>query len=131
MAIISQVTARPVFGQNPAGYVELVPNNDGNLAFISGSTLTKVFEFLYTDLTFVTDDIPATQANFLTLVKTYLDATYMPTVFTDATKTYDSRYVITNVRLDYDTVGTTNNRGMWTERVWKYFTTVQILVNVD
>lgn len=131
MALTSQITAKPVFGANPAGYTALTPNNNGELAYISGTTFTGVFEFLYTDLTFVTDDIPATQANFLTLVKTYLDGTYMPSVFTDATVNYDARYTITNIRLDFETVGTTTNRGIWTERVWKYFVTVNIQVNVD
>lgn len=131
MALTSQISAKPVFGAAPAGYVDLIPNNDGELAFISGSTLTGVFEFLVTDLTYVTDDIPATQDNFLALVKSYMDNTYMPSVFTDATKSYDARYIITNIRLDFDTVGTTSNRGIWVERVWKYFTTIKILVNVD
>lgn len=131
MALTSQITAKPVFGANPAGYTELVPNNDGELAFILGGPLSKTVEILYTDLTFVTDDIPATQDNFLALVKTYLDATYMPSVFTDVAVTYDARYVITNIRLDFDTVGTTSNRGIWTERVWKFFATVQIYVNVN
>lgn len=131
MALTSQITARPVFGTNPAGFVAQTPNNGGELAFIAGSTLSGIFEFNYTDLTFVTDDIPATQANFLTLVKTYLDSTYMPSVFTDAAVTYDAVYTITNVRLDFETVGTTSNRGIWTERVWKFYVTVKITVNVD
>lgn len=131
MPITSQITAKPIFGQNPAGYVELIPNNDGELNFISGSTLTGVFDFRYTDLTFVTDDIPATQANFLTLVKNYLDFGYMPTVFTDPAKTYDARYTITNIRLDFETTGTTTNRGIWTEREYYYYVTVRIDVNVN
>jgi hypothetical protein len=129
--ITSQITAKPVFGSNPIGYTALTPNNNGETAFIAGSTLTGVFEFLESALTFVTDDIPATQANFLTLVKTYLDGTYMPSVFTDPAVAYDARYTITNIRLDFETVGTTSNRGIWVERVWKYFATINIQVNVD
>lgn len=131
MALTSQITGKPVFGANPIGYTALTPNNNGELAYISGTTLTGIFEFDYTDLTFVTDDIPATQANFLTLVKTYLDSTYMPSVFTDSAVNYDARYTITNIRLDFETVGTTTNRGIWTERLWKYYATVNIQVNVD
>lgn len=131
MAISSMITASPVFGSNPPGYVVLVPNNSGELAYIRGTTLTGVFDFLYTDLTFVTDDIPATQANFLTLVKTYLDTIYMPSVFTDVAVAYDARYKITNIRLDFETVGTTTGRTMWTERIYKFYATVQIAVNIN
>lgn len=129
--ITSQITMKPVVGQNPIGYTELTPNNSGDTAFISGGMLSRVVEILYTDLTFVTDDIPATQANFLAEVKDYLDNTYMPSVFTDVAVSYDARYVITNIRLDFETVGTTSNRGIWTERIWKYYATVNILVNIN
>lgn len=129
--ITSQITAKPVFGSNPIGYTVLTPNNSGELAYIQGAMLSQTVEILYTDLTFVTDDIPATQANFLTLVQDYLDNTYMPTVFTDPAVSYDARYTITNIRLDFETVGTTANRGIWTERIYKYYATVLIQVNVD
>lgn len=131
MSLTSMITAAPVFGSNPIGYVALIPNNSGDTAYIQGTTFTGVFEFLYTDLTFVTDDIPATQANFLTLVKTYLDTIYMPSVFTDPAVAYDARYKVTNIRLDFETVGTTTGRTMWTERIYKFYATVQIAVNVD
>lgn len=129
--ITSQITAKSVFGSNPIGYTALTPNNSGETAFIQGAMLSQVVEVLYTDLTFVTDDIPATQDNFLTEVKTYLDTVYMPSVFTDSAVNYDARYIITNIRLDFETVGTTTNRGIWTERVWKYYANVTIQVNVD
>jgi len=129
--ITSQITAKPVFGQNPAGFVPLVPNNNGELGFIAGQTLTGVVKFDYADLTFVTDDIPATQDNFLTLVKSYFDVTYLPSVLTDATANYEVEIIVKNVRLDFETVGTTADRSIWTEREYKYFVSFTLKINVN
>lgn len=129
--ITSQITAKPVFGANPIGFTPIVPNNNGETAFITGSNLTGIVSFDYGDLTFVTDDIPATQDNFLTLVKNYFDVTYLPSVLTDATANYDVEITIRNIRLDFETVGTTADRGIWTERNYKYYVTYNLKINVN
>lgn len=123
MAIISQITARPVFGFNPIGYTPLQP---ATTAYIHSNVMN--IEIDYADLTFVPADIPATQANFLDLVQDYFDTTYLPTVFTDATKTYTADIVINSIRLDF-TTGVTD-RGIWTERTYKYFVGVTVAVAV-
>jgi len=131
MPISSKITARSVFGSNPAGWTELVPNNDGATEYTQGSMQTGVIDILVSALVFVTDDIPATKDAFLALVKTYMDVTYMPSVFTDATKTYDARYYVNNIVYTFDTVGTTTDRSMWTERIYKFAVTLKYAVNID
>lgn len=131
MAITSQITARPIFGSNPAGFVPLTPNNNGGDAFILTNRTELLFD--YSALTFVLNDVPATQDNFLDLVKDELDNVYMPSVFTDATKSYVAEYVINAVKLDYFPVtgSTTADRSIWTERQYKYIVNVTIKVNIN
>lgn len=131
MSITSQITGFPVFGSNPSGFVPLIPNNNGGNAFILTNRVDITID--YSALTFVLNDIPATKDNFLSAVKDVLDTDYMPTVFTDATKNYDAEYVVNSVRLDFEAVTgtTTNDRSIWTQRVYKYFINVTIKVNVN
>jgi hypothetical protein len=131
MAITSKISAKPVFGSNPAGWTPLVPNNDGELAYISGSTLTGVFDFLESSVSYTPNDIPATQEDFLLQVQTYLDGTYMPSVFTDATKDYDARYTITNIQFVFENTNGESGSSIWSERTWIYKTTIKIEVNIN
>jgi hypothetical protein len=124
--ITSQITARAVFGQNPIGFVPLVPLNNGYLQF--NQTVTLKIEVPYSALTFVANDIPATQANFLTLVQDEITDNYLPSVFSDATKTYDSEIQVNAVRLDFKTSVT--DRGIWTSRTYVYFVDLTVLTNV-
>jgi len=131
MALTSQVTGLPIFSQNPAGFTPLVPNNNGGNAFILTNKTDLIFD--YTDLTFTLNDIPATQASFLAMVKAELDTVYMPSVFTDATKSYVAEYVVNAVKLDFTGVvgSTTADRSIWTERAYKWFVNVTVKVNVN
>lgn len=126
MALTSQITAQPIFGSNPAGFVPLTPNNGGATDY--AITQAKDLSFDYVDLTFGAN-IPATKDNFLVMVKDYLDTTYMPSVFTDTAKNYDAVYTVTAVRLDFETVS--GDRSIWTERSYKWYVKVIIQVNVN
>ena len=123
MAITSQITARPVFGSNPIGYTPLPTSTT---AYIHSNVMN--IEIDYVDLTFIPVDIPATQANFLDLVQDYFDTTYLPTVFTDVTKSYTVDITINSIRLDFTTG--VSDRGVWTERTYKYFVGVTVAVAV-
>lgn len=129
--IVSQITMLPIVGSNPAGFTNLVPNNNGGNAFILTNRTDLTFD--YSALTFVLNDIPATQANFLAMVKAELDTVYLPSVFTDATKTYNAEYVVNAVRLDFFGVtgSTTTDRSIWTEREYKWLVNVTVKVNVN
>jgi hypothetical protein len=131
MAITSQVTGQPIFGSNPAGFTPLVPNNNGGNQYILTNRTDLTFD--YSDLTFTLNDIPATQASFLAMVKDELDTVYLPSVFTDATKTYTAEYVVNAVRLDFFGVtgSTTSDRSIWTEREYKWLVNVTVKVNVN
>lgn len=131
MALTSQVSGLPIFGSNPIGFSPLVPNNNGGNAFILTNKTDLIFD--YTALTFTLNDIPATQASFLAMVKAELDTVYMPSVFTDATKSYVAEYVVNAVRLDFTGVvgSTTADRSIWTERAYKWFVNVTVKVNVN
>jgi hypothetical protein len=104
----SIITGRNVFGANPIGFVPLVPLNNGYLQFIGQSPIK--LELPYSSLTFVLNDIPATQADFLAEVKSELDTNYFPSVFTDATKTYNVEISVNSVKLDFKTQ--TSDRGI-------------------
>lgn len=131
MALTSQATGLPIFGSNPVGFTPLVPNNNGGNAFILTNKTDLIFD--YTDLTFTLNDIPATQASFLAMVKAELDTVYMPSVFTDATKSYVAEYIVNAVKLDFTGVvgSTTVDRGIWVERAYKWFVNVTVKVNVN
>lgn len=121
--ITSQITGRPLFGQDPAGYTPLTPNP---VKYVI--TQSKRVEFDYTDLTFGVN-IPATKDNFLAMVKTELDTNYSPLVFTDSLVNYDIRYEVVGVRLDFEVAGT--DRSIWSQRTWKWYVDVVIKVNVN
>lgn len=124
--ITSQITGRAIFNSNPIGFTPLVPLNNGYLQF--NQTVTINIELPYSSSMFVLNDIPATQANFLAAVKTEIDTNYLPSVFTDATKNYEVEIQVQSVRLDFTTA--TSDRGIWTERTYKYFVGLTILTNV-
>lgn len=123
MALTSQITARPVLGQDPAGFTPLVQNFP--LKNIASTNYT--LEFNYTALTFGAN-IPATQANFLTMVKTELDTVIVPTIFTDPAVNYVAEYVINEIKLDFAPF--TGDRSIWTQRTWKWLVKVQIKVSL-
>jgi len=126
MAITSQITGRPIFGSDPAGFTALVPNNNGYTEFIHSAVINLTFD--YTDLTFGVN-IPATKTAFLAMVKTEVDTNYLPSVFTDATKSYVAEIVVSNVKLDFTTVS--GDRTIWTERTYEWYVQVTVKVNVD
>lgn len=126
--ITSQITGIRIFGQNPAGFTPLVPQNNGGNGYFA--TLTKEVQFDYVDLTFDAQ-IPTTKENFLTMVKTYMDTTYLPTVFTDATVDYDVEISVNAVKLDFEpTLPGVTDRSIWTERSWYWYVSVTMKVNV-
>ena len=102
--ITSQITGKPIFGTNPAGFTPLIPNNNGYLTFIGSRIIDKTFP--YSTLTFVTNDIPQTQLHFLQMIKTEMDTNYLPSVLTDSTKNYEVEIIVNNVR----TTPTTDRR---------------------
>lgn len=123
MALTSQITMRPVVGSDPAGFTPLVQTFP--LKNIVSSNYELVFD--YGDLTFGAN-IPATQDNFLQMIKNELDTVIVPTIFTDSAVNYVAEYVINSVRLDYTTA--TGDRTIWTERSYKWYVLVQIKVQL-
>jgi len=128
--ITSQITGVRIFGQNPAGFVPLVPqNNAGNGYF---ATLTKEVEFNYLDLTFdPAGQIPTTKDNFLVMVKDFMDNNYLPTILTDPAIDYEVEISVNSVKLDFipAIVGVTD-RSIWSQRSYKWFVGVTCKVNV-
>lgn len=127
--ITSMITMIDIVKSNPAGFTPIVPNNGGASAYIASQLIDR--EYDYTDLTFTTDDIPQTQEDFLTMVKTDLDTNWAPTVFTDSAVNYTLEYSVKSVKLDFNTVGTTSDRSIWTEREYMWFVKVQVKSNID
>ena len=120
--IVTQITARNVFGQNPAGFVPQVPSAN------SLQTINFTQTFDYSTVAFTVSDIPATQDDFLAQVKTELDTNWAPGLFTDATKTYNIEYQIRTISLGYTTVENSSN--IWCERTYAYTVAISALVNV-
>ena len=125
--ITSQITGKPIFGQNPAGFIPLIPHNSGYLTFLGSKLIDKTFP--YSALTFVPNDIPATQSNFLQMIKNEMDTNYLPSILTDSTKNYEVEIVVNNVRVDFSTPST--DRGIWTERTHNWYVQLSISVNVN
>ena len=126
--ITSQITARPVFSVNPIGFIPLVPLNNGYAQYVGQTTIKIKIEYSVFQPSFVLNDIPATQANFLAAVKTEIDTNYLPTVFTDATKDYETEITVTAIKLDFESA--TSDRGIWTERTYYYYVDVVLRTNV-
>jgi len=120
--IVSQITARQVFGQNPSGFVPQVPSANS----LQTINFTETFE--YSTVAFTVNDIPATQDDFLAQVKLDLDTNWAPGLFTDATKTYNVEYQIRSVVLGFTTVE--NSPSIWCERTYAYTVAITALVNV-
>ena len=127
MALTSQITARPVFGENPLGFTALVPNNDGDSDFIQSINLDR--EYLYTAVVFTSADIPQTKDDFLAQVKLDLDTNWAPTVFTDVAVTYALEYQIKSITVNFTT--DVADRSIWTERTYNFYVKVTVLANID
>ena len=124
--ITSQITARPVFGQDPAGFTPLVPNNSGTLQYFMTATYkTSVLMSAHN----YGANVTASKDNLLTEVKTDLDTNYLPSILTDATKSYDVEIMINNITFDFDTPGP--DRSIWSPREYQFKVDVVIKVNVN
>lgn len=126
--ITSQITMRPIVGSNPVGFVPLVPLNNGYEQFVGQTTIKIKIAYSVFQPSFVLNDIPATQANFLAAVKSEIDTNYLPSVFTDATKDYETEITVTAIKLDFESA--TSDRGIWTERTYYYYVDVVLKTNV-
>ena len=124
MALTSQITMRAIVGQNPAGFVPLVPNAT------SLQTINVDEDYLATALTFTAGDKAQTQADFLTYVKTQMDI-WSNARFTDALVTYNVEYQIRSIRVDYVVDALDNNdKTVWSKRTYHWYVAVSVIVNV-
>lgn len=122
--IISTITGRSVFGQDPVGFTPLVPNNGGEFDYIASQMVER--EYLYSTVTFDAD-VRTTQDNLLTQIQNDLDTNYSPTVFTDPTKNYDIEYNVLSIKLDYDAI----SASIYHERTYKFVIKIVLKVNVN
>lgn len=121
--ITSQITGRPLFGQDPSGYTPLTPNP---VKYVI--TQSKRVEFLVSAVPFGAN-INTNRQDLLNYVQTELDTNYMPLVFSDPAMAYDVRYEVVNARLDFETPS--SDRSIWSQRTWKWYVDVVIKVNVN
>lgn len=122
--INSIITAKPFVGQDPLGFIPLVPNNNGASEYIGSRRITRKYE--YSTVTFDAD-IRVTRDNIIAQVKLDLDTNYSPTVFTDPAKTYDIQYTITTINLDFEAL----SGSIFHERTWYFYVDVLLDVNVS
>ena len=128
--ITTQITGRPIFGNNPVGFAPITPlNNGGNQFFM---THNKDVEFDYNDLAWdPLGQVPTNKQAFLQMVQDFFDVTYLPTILTDATKDYDVEITVNAVRLDFEaTIPGVTDRSIWSQRTWKWYVRCSMRINV-
>ena len=122
--IVSTITAKRVFGQDPLGFIPLVPNNNGQFDYVASQPTERTYE--YSTVVF-DSDIRITQDNLLAQIKTDLDTNYTPTIFTDPAKTYDVEYNIVSIKLDYEAL----SGSIYHERTYYFYVNVILKVNIS
>mgnify|MGYP003613856932 CR=1 FL=1 len=123
MAILSYVTAKPILGVDPAGYVPFVEPADEY--FVTSHLKSREYD----ELTFFVFDpsISTNIASFLAALKTDLDTNYAATSFTDATRDYLIDYRVTKVERTFNAPSTS----IWEEREYVWKVSVQVRVNTN
>jgi nitrogen regulatory protein PII len=134
MALTSQITARyftPIgmLGQT-SGFIDFTAAElagNGNI-----QTITRTFEFEAINLSGVTN--PNVGMELVVDITQILAEDYLDTVFTDATKTYDAKIYITNVkRLSTPISGVTafNSRSPYVDRYDNFYVDVRMNISVS
>ena len=122
--IVSTITAKRVFGQDPLGFIPLVPNNNGQFDYIASQAVERTYE--YSTVTFDAD-VRITKDNLLAQIKADLDANYTPTIFTDPAKTYDVEYNVVSIELNYEAL----SGSIYHERTYYFYVDVLLKVNIS
>lgn len=123
MAILSYITAKPILGVDPAGYVPFVEPADEY--FVTAHLKNKAYD----EVTFFPfDPQPSTNIqSFLDAVKVDLDANYAATSFTDATRDYLIDYRVTKVERTFEAPTTS----IWEQRLYVWKVSVSVRVNTN
>lgn len=123
MALTSYITAKPIMGYDPVGYVPFVTPADEYLITVH-NLLREYDETTF----FVFDPLIANNQNaFLTALKTDLDTNYAATNFTDATRDYLIDYKVVKVERTYNAPSSS----IWEDREYVWKVTVQVKVNTN
>lgn len=123
MALTSYITAKPIMGYDPVGYVPFVTPAEEYL--ITVHNLLREYD----ETTFFVFDplIANNQDEFLTALKTDLDTNYAATNFTDATRDYLIDYKVVKAERTYNAPSSS----IWEDREYVWKVTVQVKVNTN
>lgn len=121
--ITSFITAKPILGNDPAGYVPFVEPADEY--FVTSHLKSREYD----ELTFFPfDPLPATNIqSFLDALKDDLDTNYAATSFTDATRDYIIDYRVTKVERTF----VAPSSAIWEARQYVWKVSVQVRVNTN
>lgn len=123
MSLTSFVTAKPVLGYDPTGYVPFVA--PANPYFVTTHKLDRVYD----ETTFFAFD-PVRNTNidsFLVALKADLDTNYAATSFTDATRDYILDYQVVKIERTYVAPSTS----IWEERQYVWKVSINVRVNTN
>lgn len=123
MSLISYITAKPVLGYDPSGYVPFV--NPTDPFFVTTHKLDRVYD----ETTFFAfDPVKNTNIdNFLIALQADLDANYAATSFTDAGRDYLLDYTVTRIERTYIAPSTS----IWEQRQYVWKVTINVRVNTN
>jgi hypothetical protein len=121
--ITSFITAKPVLGYDPSGYVPFVA--PAAPYFVTTHKLDRVYDettfFVFTPVKNTNID------NFLIALKADLDTNYAATSFTDATRDYLIDYTVSKIERTYVAPSTS----IWEERQYVWKVSINVRVNTD
>lgn len=123
MSLTSYITAKPILGSDPSGYVPFVEPTAPY--FVTSHRLQR--EYDETTLFAFNPSTSTNIASFLAAVKTDLDTNYAAMSFTDATRDYLLDYQIVKVERTFNAPSTS----IWEERDYVWKVTIQVRVDTD
>lgn len=121
MANTSFITAKPVMGYDPIGYIPFaVPTNN---FYVTTHTLVRE----YNELTFfpIVGGVSTVQSDFLAALKLDIDTNYFATSFSDVLRNYIADYKVIKVERTFNSSSTL----IWNERTYVWKVTIQVMVN--
>jgi hypothetical protein len=126
--ISSVITAKPVWGANPIGFVPLTPQ--GVLGYFQTLNLRQMFAYNF--FTFdPAGQIVTSRANFLIEVKDWFDTVYLPSILTDPAVNYDVEIVLNGIKLQLQNTNLANpQRNDFIEQELVWYVDASIKVNV-
>lgn len=123
MSIQSYITARPVMGYDPAGYVPFVAPSEEY--YVTNHVLQR--EFQEDNFFVITSDVSQNQLDFLDALQLELDTNYAATSFTDASRDYLIDYRVSKV----ERVFVAPTTSIWEQRTYVWKITINVKVNTN